>query len=360
MKFIYKIALIFLLFPLLAVANDDEKRHEKSKVIKKEYTVNTNAKVALNNRYGNLNITTWDKNRVEIEVTITVKGDDLEALEDKLSSIRIAFNANASLVDVETIIGDKKNSWSWWKKSKDINYKINYVVKMPATNSIDLNNDYGNIYLDKIYGKADIKCDYGKISIGELLAKNNTINLDYCATSTINYMKSGDLNIDYSKLNVDRSENLRVNADYSTIKLEKTGSANFNSDYGAIAVDDADEITINADYVSMRIGIIRKNLNIDTEYGSVSIKKIANGFENIFINAQYTGVRIGVAEDAVFNFELDLEYAGFKRDNDKIEFFKSISKSTKKYYEGKYGKGNTSSTLKIKSQFGGVSIKENY
>ena len=207
MKFIYKIALIFLLFPLLAVANDDEKRHEKSKVIKKEYTVNTNAKVALNNRYGNLNITTWDKNRVEIEVTITVKGDDLEALEDKLSSIRIAFNANASLVDVETIIGDKKNSWSWWKKSKDINYKINYVVKMPATNSIDLNNDYGNIYLDKIYGKADIKCDYGKISIGELLAKNNTINLDYCATSTINYMKSGDLNIDYSKLNVDRSEN---------------------------------------------------------------------------------------------------------------------------------------------------------
>ena len=231
---------------------------------------------------------------------------------------------------------------------------------MPATNSIDLNNDYGNIYLDKIYGKADIKCDYGKISIGELLAKNNTINLDYCATSTINYMKSGDLNIDYSKLNVDRSENLRVNADYSTIKLEKTGSANFNSDYGAIAVDDADEITINADYVSMRIGIIRKNLNIDTEYGSVSIKKIANGFENIFINAQYTGVRIGVAEDAVFNFELDLEYAGFKRDNDKIEFFKSISKSTKKYYEGKYGKGNTSSTLKIKSQFGGVSIKENY
>jgi hypothetical protein len=359
MKSIYKITLILLLFPLIAIANNDKKKHEKNRVIKKEFSVNADAKISLNNRYGNLNIITWDKNRVEIEVTITVKGDEVDAVEDKLSSIRIAFNANASFVEAKTIIDNKKNSWSWWKKSENINYTINYVVKMPTTNSVNLDNEYGNIFLDKISGKATINCDYGKISIGELLANNNSINLDYCATSTINYMKSGDINIDYSKLNINTSEKLSVNADYSTIKLEETKSADFNSDYGSISVADADDISINSDYVSMRLGTVRKNLDIDTEYGSVTVKNLANGFENVIINGQYTGIRIGVEPNAVFNFELDLQYAGFKRDDDKIELFKNISKTNKKQYEGKYGKGNTNSKLLIKSQFGGVSIKEN-
>ena len=51
--------------------------------------------------------------------------------------------------------------------------------------------------------------------------------------------------------------------------------------------------------------------------------------------------------------------AGLKKDADKMDFFKRISKPSKKYYEGKYGKGTSTSRLKIKSQYGGVSIKEN-
>ena len=85
---------------------------------------------------------------------------------------------------------------------------------------------------------------------------------------------------------------------------------------------------------------------------------LVNYFESVVIDGQYAGIKIGIDEDAVFDFELDLQYAGFKYDNDKMEFYKKISKSTKKYYEGKYGKGNSNSRIKIKSQYGGVSIKE--
>lgn len=359
MKSIYKITLLFLLVPLITNAITDKKKHEKNKVVKKEFSVNADAKVAINNRYGNLNITTWNKNKVEIEVTITVKGDDLDAIEDKLESIHIEFNANVSLVEAKTVFGDKQSNWSWWKKSKNMNYKINYVVKMPKSNSVDLNNDYGSIFLSDIDGKAAINCDYGKISVGNLSAANNDINLDYCSTSTINSMKSGDINVDYSKITIDKSEKIRINADYSTVRLGETYSVDFNSDYGSISIEEADDVNGNSDYASMRFGTIRKNLTIDTDYGSITVKNLEKGFENVDINGQYAGIRIGIAPGAVFNFEVDLQYAGFSRDDDNIEMFKSISKSTKKYYEGKYGKGNTNSKLKIRSQYGGVSIKEN-
>ncbi|WP_158837860.1 hypothetical protein [Polaribacter sp. L3A8] len=357
MKSIYKITLIFLLLPLLANASIDKKKYEKNKVVKKVFAVNADAKVALNNKYGNLNITTWDKNSVEIEVTITIQGDDLDDVEDTFSTINIAFNSSASLVEAKTIISNKKSSWSWFGKSKSINYKINYVVKMPRSNSVDLNNDYGNIYLDNLEGKAVINCDYGKVAIGNLFADDNDINLDYSPSSTIHFIKSGNVNIDYSKLNIEASKQIKINSDYSSTKLEKAGSVNFNCDYGSISIEEADNINGNSDYVSMRFGTVNKNLTIETDYGSLTVKNLAKGFENVDINGEYAGIRINVDLDAVFDFIIDLEYAGFSRDDDKIELFKSISKSTKKYYEGKFGKGNTHSKLKITSQYGGVSIK---
>jgi hypothetical protein len=358
MKSIYKIAILFFVIPLLAFADSTEKKHEKSKKIKKTFTVNSDALVSINNRYGNLNITTWDKNTVEIEVTITVKGDDLDDVERKLETINVEFNATRSQVDATTIFGKSKSNWSWWKGGKNINYKVNYIVKMPESNAADLDNDYGNIYLDKLSGEADINCDYGKIDIGELNASNNSINLDYCSRSTIGFIKTGDVNVDYSKITIEDAEEIRVNADYSTVKVNKIESINFNADYGSITLDDVVNVSGNSDYTSMRLGTVRKRLKIDTDYGSLRINTLKKGFESVDITGQYAGIRIGIDTDAVFDFEIDLQYAGFKKDIDNIEVFKSVSKSTKKYYEGKFGKGNTNSRLKIKSQYGSVRFSE--
>ncbi|QTD38299.1 hypothetical protein JL193_03080 [Polaribacter batillariae] len=109
----------------------------------------------------------------------------------------------------------------------------------------------------------------------------------------------------------------------------------------------------------MRFGTIRKNLAIDTEYGSLTIKNLVKDFEKVDISGQYTGIKIYVAPAIAFHFEIDLQYASFKRNNDKIEFFKTNSKPTKKYYEGKYGNGKTSGELKVNSQYGSVRIEEN-
>ena len=359
MRLIYKLTFVLLLVPFFTHAYVMDKKHEKSKTIKKTYSVNADATVALNNKYGDLNITTWDKNKVEIEIIITVKGDDLEDVASKLNSIKIQLNANSSLVTASTIFEENKSSWSWWGKSKNTNYKINYIVKMPKTNSVNLNNDYGSIYLGNLSGSASITCDYGKIALGELSATNNSINLDYCSSSSIIGIKGGSINIDYSKLTIDTSENIKLNADYSTVKFDKAGKIDFNLDYGSLTVNDVEKISGNSDYVSLRFGTVRKNLVIDTDYGSLTIKKLTDGFNEVTINGEYTGIRIGVENGISFDFEIDLQYGSFKRNDEHIELYKSISKTTKKYYEGKYGRGKSTSVVRVNSQYGSVRIEEN-
>ena len=72
MRSIYKITLLALLIPNLAFGFTDTKKpkHEKSKTVKKEFSVNSDAKLSVSNKYGNLNITTWDKNTIDIQVVI--------------------------------------------------------------------------------------------------------------------------------------------------------------------------------------------------------------------------------------------------------------------------------------------------
>ncbi|TVZ55391.1 hypothetical protein OD91_0638 [Lutibacter sp. Hel_I_33_5] len=360
MKNIYKTFLFALLIPAISFGfNIDKKKQEKSKTIKKEYSVNSDATVLIDNKYGNINVTTWNKNKVEIEVKITVKGYDLDRVEEKLESIDVNFNASASLVEAKTIIEGKRNNWSWWGKSKNISYKINYTIKMPESNNVDLDNDYGNIYLDKLSGKGYINCDYGKIEIGELRNDVNKINLDYCSRSTISYMKNGNVNIDYSKLTIDESGDVKLNTDYSTTEFGKVNNINFNADYGNVSIDEVNTVKGNSDYTSMRFGTLSKSLVVDTDYGSIKIKKLKKGFEKIDISSQYAGVTIGLEPGNSFNFIIDLQYAGLSSDGN-FDFYKKIVKSSKKYYEGTYGKGKSNSTIRINSQYGGVSIKEKY
>lgn len=358
MKSIYKICFILFIVPLTVFATKPNKKHEKTRTIKKEYSVDSDAKLAIRNKYGDVNITTWDKNIVDIKVIITVKGEDLDDVEERLNNIDIEFNANNKIVTATTNLRKLKRRWSLWGSNNNINYKINYIVKMPKTNDADLKNEYGSIFLGNLSGNATIYCDYGKIVVDQLLGDYNLINLDYCSSSSVNFIKNGALNIDYSKLVIENSEKIKINSDYTTLSINKTKDINFNTGYGSLKITDAENVTGNSDYTNMRFETIRKNLNIDTDYGSIGIKNLLSNFETVDINATYTGIKIGVKSDAVFNFEIDLQYANFNED-DQMEIFKKVEKSTSKYYEGKFGKGNTNSKIKIRSDYGGVNIKSN-
>lgn len=357
MKQFKKIITVLLLSPLFLLASPI-KKHEKTKTISKKFNVNSNATVFIKNKYGNVNVTTWEKNTVEIDVKITVNGKSEEKVQEKLNAITVEFEASADLVEARTIIESIKSSWSWWgNNNNNLNYKINYYIKMPITNNADLNNKYGNIDLDELKGKANINCDYGAIQIDKLLNQDNTIELDYCGNSDIRYMKSGSVNADYSKITIDKTDKIRVNADYSGVKIGNADTVDFNCDYGSISINDAYSVDGNSDYAGMKIGTLRENLRINTDYGGLRVDELKKGFNQVVIDGNYAGIKIGTSSDNNFKFTVDLGYASFNYPEEQTETFKSIKKNTSKYYEGVFGKGNAKSSIKIKSNYGGVSLK---
>ncbi|WP_299779513.1 hypothetical protein [uncultured Formosa sp.] len=358
-KLPYNIIFLLLLMPYTALANTPIKaKYSEEKIIKKEFKVNSNATLNIDNSYGNVDIITWNENRIVFEIRITTNGNDSEKVQNKLDDITVEFNASASYVSAKTIFSKTKSKWWDWNGSGNVNMKINYIVKMPITNSVDLSNDYGAINLDKLEGRAKINCDYGKITTKELMGSDNEIKFDYTSNSYFEYIKSGTINADYSGFTVAKTKDLFIKADYTNSKVEIGENVNYNCDYGSMTIDKVNYFKGEGDYLTVVIGDVYKSVNIDADYGSIKIKNMSANANNVNIDSDYVGIKIGYDSNYYFNFELDLEYADL-RDQEGFEFNVKRIESGDKYYKGYYGNSNSGNTIRINSDYGSVSFIKN-
>lgn len=355
---IKKITILFIAlmaFPTVVKPNPIDKKwaHEKSKTIKREFDVNSDALLRINNKYGNVETVSWDQNRVEIEVKITVSGNNESKVDSRLQQIDVKFSNSPSEVSAKTVI---ESSSGWWNTGNKMNYQIDYKIKVPVTNSVNLTNDYGNITLNEIQGPAEINCDYGKILIGSLFHEDNEINIDYTSNSVIEFMNTGKINADYSQLTVEKSKSIQLNADYTDTKIENIEDLNFVCDYGKIEVGRANSIDGHGDYLTMRFDDVYKNLTIEADYGSIKVDKLMKGFELVTIRSDYTGIKMGLEDGISFNFTAKLSYGGFDYDGDNINYLKKIVKSSSKFYQGYVNQENSGSVIDIVSDYGGVKL----
>ena len=356
----FKTIIALLMLPLFISATTEIKvNHEKTKTVNKEFTVNSNATLEINSSYGNIDVITWNENKIVFEITITTSGNNEEKVEKRLNEIDVKFSASKDWVAAETLFGKKSsNSWWNWGSKSNVNMKINYVVKMPISGKVNLNNDYGNINLDKLKGKAEINCDYGKITTKELMAEGNILNFDYTKGCYFEYIKSGRINADYSDFTISKTKNMDINAAYTNSKIEIAEDVNYNCDYGSIKIDKANNIVGNGDYLTTIIGDVYKNVTLEADYGSIKINRMAENAENLTIKSDYTGIKIGYAPTYNFNFDINLSYASL-RESDNLTITKETKDSSDKFYQGYYGSSSSINNMTIDSDYGSVTLFKN-
>ncbi|PRX55456.1 hypothetical protein [Flagellimonas meridianipacifica] len=352
---------LLLLVPLTSSAKKGKLggKYTKEKTIKKEYEVNANALLKITNSYGNLSLTSWNENRVVIEVQIKTNGNNEERVQERLDEIDVDFDSSSNLVSARTRFGDRNNNWGWkWNKKRNVNVQVNYTVKLPVKNSVGLSNDYGNIYLDRIDGHAKISCDYGKMDIGELRGRNNELRFDYTSRSTFEFINSGEIIADYSGFTIEKAGDLRINADYTNAVIKEMGNLEYTSDYGSIEVNEVKSVKGNGDYIGVKLGTVSGDVAITSDYGSIKINKMAPEAGDINIRSDYTGIKIGYHPEYYFDFEISTEYAGVSGLSD-FELQVRKEKSSEKYYNGYYGDDNSGNVVYINSEYGGVTFYKN-
>lgn len=325
---------------------------EKKKVYKKEYNVNSNNTLKVSNQYGDVKITTWKENKIEIEVTVTASAKDEKWADQKLEDIKIYMSQNGNIVNAYTEISS--NNWNWFS-NKNIQFKINYAIKMPITNHIEINNDYGYVYIPDLEGDSNISCDYGGVTIGQLKSNNNVLNIDYCNNSSIEYAKNIKVNADYSTLSMTTIDNITLNADYSNTTIDAVGALSYSADYGNLKIKNANVIIGSNDYLNLSIGQINKRLDINCDYGNLKIDRVSKNFESIKIQSDYLSIKLGLESSTKFTFDLQNEYAQISIDGFSPKYTSKSLESFEKKYKG-FVDDENASPIKIQSSYGNIDI----
>ena len=299
------LGLLFLGTRLLSFA-----AQSNSKEIHREIIVNPDVLVEIKNQFGDLNISSWDENKVVIDVVITVKGSNQKRVDEQLDKIDEVFNLSSDLVSAQTQIDE---GWSYfWFNSSKLRYEIDYTVKLPRSSAVDLENDYGSILLNELDGSAKINCDYGKLLIGDLHHENNSLSFDYTTNSTIDFIKGGEIRADYSGFEVMEAGTISLQADYTNSKFNKIERLEFKNDYGKLNIDRINHLNGRGDFLTLQLGTLYKKLDLNQEFGSIRVDHINPSAEMIMVDSEYTGVTLGIDSEWDFTYKINLEFASLK------------------------------------------------
>jgi hypothetical protein len=349
MKKLY--SLIVLIFLSTSVgATEHQGKFNKQKTIKKTVAVNANATLSVDNKYGNVFVTTWEEDKIDIEVVVTISGDDEKWVIERLASINIEFAGSASSYSAKTIFEEQK---SYGKKSS---MEINYTIKIPKKGNLKVNNKYGNIITNELFGSTDIQCKYGKITLGRLNHTNNTIQIEYCSKSNIEKINTGNVTAKYSDLQINEYAVLDLNSSYTDVVLTKGTHLKYISKYGKLLIGSVSNISGSGDYLTIKINELNSSLQINTKYSNCSVGSISSQVKAITINAGYTNIALNHDANYSFDFDVTTKYGNFKSDAT-LEYNSRIETNFNKSYKGFYKKSGVNQVT-INSSYGNISLKQ--
>lgn len=332
---------------------------EATKEFRKEYATGPNTTLELNNRYGDVVVTSWDKDQIVIDVKVTVILPNKERAEKLLSYIDVQFTEEGNLIMARTVIDDKFSFSGWGGESK--RFSIDYNVKMPKETPLKLANRYGNTKINELTGLVTLDIKYGNITAAKLTRENekpwSSLNLAY-GKGTIDEAGWLTLTMRYvGNLELKKSTALLLDSRYSKLTLGETSSVVGESKYDNIRIGSIKNLDLDNGYSDVNIGSLATKLKYEGSYGSFAIDNIPAAFESIDLKTRYMGVKLGIAANSSYELDGRVRYGGLKYNEDNFRFDRRIIENNSTEIAGVVGKEDSpSAKVRVESSYGTVRL----
>lgn len=364
----------------------------RSKNFSKSFSISSSDKINLHNQYGGMVIKIWDKKEVKIDVSIKAFSNEDREAQRLIDQVTVSAEKDGDQVTCKTNIGNSGSRWSGRGRRREV--KVNYVVYMPATNSLTLTQEFGNVNMDDFAGPLYAKVQYGDFIAGKLSNANNYVSVQYGKTTitdinkavvkqqygsglTIGTAGTLDLNAQYvtvrintirgdaiikqqygSGISITNVNNLDLDIQYANVRVDNIkGNAIIRQQYNSIKIGTVGKLDLKSQYANVEVGALRGDGFFKMSYNNFDIVEVGAGCRNLTIDADYVDTKLKFAEGFNGDFNVQTSYSGFKS-GDRVAVRQSGSQDddNSKNYTGKIGSGGRGA-VRIKSDYGSVTFR---
>ncbi len=287
---------------------EDHQKHErkkyanvKQKDISKTYPAPGNS-LSVVNGFGDVKVTTWDKNEIKVDIHIEVSSDNKDLAEQIFDKISVTDNQEGNKVSFKT---ENKGSDKTDCKDCHSSMSIDYTIQMPANNTLSIQNSFGDIVVPDYNGAISLDSKFGSLTAGKL-------------------QKTDELNVEFGNADIKSVSNVDAKFKFSSINIDQLGGNNkiYLEFCGFTKLNLASDLT---------------GLDMKESYSTVNLRPAAGLTASYHISTNFGSV-------------VDRSNIGIKRTDKEPDFGPDFNRE----YEG----GSGSVKIEAKSSFGKIIIGE--
>ena len=343
----YKLLGLCILLATASIAGDQD---EKKKYVEKTYKVSASTKLQIENKFGDIEINSWEKNEFDIKVEIIGKGRNEERSQRILNDIEIDITESNAEIVFESKVGNQKNK-------NGEGFEINYTIYMPDTNPLEIKNSFGDVTMGDRGNDLDIHVSYGSMKVGDVNGDSN-IKLSF-GSGSMAKINDGEATIKYSNFEIDQANILDFTQGFSEIEIGVVADLEIESKYGKVEIEKAGKVDADAHFSGFEIEELTGSLELDCSYlGEFQIDKLAKTFTLVDIDGKFGSYEIGLESGLNADIDAEFSFADLRYSSDvDVDFNYRVKESNRSIYKGKIGQGDSNKIIRIDSSYGNLRLK---
>ncbi len=321
----------------------------KTKEVNKSYKVGKNHELKIDNKFGEVNITTWDKNEIVVKIVMSVEAKSEKETIRRLDNIDVKIAEGNDQTSFETYFVNKKKNNSSGKSEMSINYE----VKMPKSNALTLDHSFGSFTINDLSGKANIELKFGNAQVGHLSHPENDLRFEFADNVEITHLEKGKLTLKYSTLKLNAANDLSINSEFSNSSINGIGNLDLRIKFGSIHIEQVIKAKVVSSMSKIEIVELKEDGDFEPKYGSLTINTVDQGMKRLVIDGEFTPIDVNIEDGASFTAHVSGSMTSIKVP--KEGWTKTEKKSNSISYEGSFGAASEN-ILKVRSSFGNIKI----
>ncbi len=324
------------------------------------FNVTKSTKLRIDSRFGKVHINTWTQNRIEVKVLAEASGSESEA-RAILDRITIDVDESSSTISLETEIAESR------KRNRNQRFKIDYTVKMPVGNPLDLEHRHGDIYLDNFQGPLVLELAHGQI-VAEELTGTGDISLQHGSGGRITALGQGELEIQHyqnfrigklgstkvevahSSLEVEEAGDFDAEIRHSKVDLASAGATDISLQHSTLTGGDFDKVSADMQHSELSLKQLKESINADGSHSQVKIARLLKGFSTVEFDGNHSYLSLGLESGASANLDVNLHFGNLKYSESDINMTQIIKENHNSQYKGTIG-SSPSGKILVKGSF---------
>ncbi len=300
---------LLLLLALLTGTAVSAQDHKSKLNLSREFPVTRETTLEIQNKYGKIQVVSWEKDLVQIDVEIRVSESSEAKLKKLKDDISIDFTGTKSYIIAKSKfkseskrLASELKSVSHTLSGSNKKVEINYLVSMPAYMDLVLTNKFGDIYMDDHSGEIEIKLSNGAIKANRLDGNAN-ISLNF-ANGMINSLGSATLSLSYSDLTLGDAGQLDMTSKSSKLNADSVNVLKIHSRRDKLFFQRVEYLYGNSSFSEVWIYDFIRESDLSMKYGKLTIEHIMPAFSKIYVKSEFTDLTLLFDEQCSFDVDI--------------------------------------------------------